>query len=59
MIETHFLLSVFRVSADASSEAIAGDDAADQGWYTLEEIRALPVPASVLDCIEKLTAEPG
>ena len=59
MIETHFLLSVFRVSADASSEAIAGDDAVDQGWYTLEEIRALPVPASVLDCVEKLTAGPG
>lgn len=58
-ITSHFLLSVFRVFADASSEAIAGDDASDHGWYTLEEIRALPVPPSVLDCVEKLTAMPG
>jgi len=55
---THFLLSVFRVSADATTEAVAGDDAADQGWYTLDEIRALPVPESVLDCVEKLAAGP-
>ena len=58
-ITSHFLLSVFRVSADASSEAIAGDDASDHGWYTLEEIRVLPVPPSVLDCVEKLTATVG
>ena len=53
-IESHFFLSVFTVKADASSEAIAADDAADQGWYTLEQIRRLPVPASVLDCVDKL-----
>jgi|GEM_PF-267118 len=55
-IESHFFLSVFTVKADASSEAIAADDAADQGWYTLEQIRGLPVPASVLDCVNKLAA---
>lgn len=51
---SHFFLSVFLVQADAAMEAIAADDAVDQGWYTVEEIRALPVPASVLDCAERL-----
>lgn len=55
-VESHFVLSVFRVAADASCEAIAADDAADQGWYTLGEIRELPVPPSVLDCVERLAA---
>jgi 8-oxo-dGTP diphosphatase len=57
--ENHFFLSVFLVKADASSEAIAADDAADPGWYTVEEIRQLRVPASVLDCAEKLAARPA
>jgi 8-oxo-dGTP diphosphatase len=53
----HFFLSVFRVEADPGTQAIAGDDAADPGWYTVEEIRALPVPASVLECAERLAGE--
>lgn len=53
----HFFLSVFRVEADTELEAIAADDAADPGWYTVEEIRSLPVPASVLECAERLAAE--
>ncbi|MBP1843685.1 ADP-ribose pyrophosphatase YjhB (NUDIX family) [Rhizobium petrolearium] len=53
----HFFLSVFRVEADADTEAIAADDAADPGWYTVEEIRLLPVPPSVLECVERLAAE--
>lgn len=53
----HFLLSVFRVEADAETEAIAAGDAADPGWYTVEEIRTLPVPPSVLECAERLAAE--
>jgi ADP-ribose pyrophosphatase YjhB (NUDIX family) len=53
----HFFLSVFRVEADADLEATAADDAADAGWYTVEEIRSLPVPASVLECAERLAAE--
>jgi ADP-ribose pyrophosphatase YjhB (NUDIX family) len=52
----HFFLSVFTVEADAATEAVAADDAADPGWYTLEEIRSLPVPPSVLDCAERLAA---
>jgi mutator protein MutT len=53
----HFTLSVFRVEADREGEAIAADDAADPGWYSVEEIRNLPVPASVLECAERLAAE--
>jgi ADP-ribose pyrophosphatase YjhB (NUDIX family) len=53
----HFFLSVFKVEADIHTQAIAADDAADPGWYTVEEIRALPVPASVLECAERLEKE--
>ncbi|MBP2547425.1 ADP-ribose pyrophosphatase YjhB (NUDIX family) [Neorhizobium galegae] len=56
-LQSHFFLSVFRVKADADRAAIAADDAADAGWFTLEEIRALPVPESVLDCVERLAAQ--
>ncbi|MFB9951236.1 NUDIX hydrolase [Rhizobium puerariae] len=55
----HFLLSVFRIEADADMEAVAADDAADPGWYTVEEIRTLPVPPSVLECAERLAAKPN
>lgn len=53
-ITSHFFLSVFLVRSDATTEAVAADDAADAGWYTVEEIRRLPVPASVLECAERL-----
>jgi ADP-ribose pyrophosphatase YjhB (NUDIX family) len=53
----HFFLSVFRVEADAGTQAIAADDAADAGWYTVDDIRGLPTPASVLECAERLAAE--
>jgi 8-oxo-dGTP diphosphatase len=53
----HFFLSVFKVEADIHTEAIAADDAADPGWYTVEQIRELPVPASVLECAERLEKE--
>lgn len=55
-LTSHFLLSVFLVDADKDAIAEAADDAADIGWYTLEEIRSLPVPASVLECVEKLAS---
>ncbi len=51
----HFLLSVFTVEADPDCDAIACDDAADVGWFTPEEIFALPIPESVRHCVEKLT----
>ncbi|KQS96583.1 MULTISPECIES: NUDIX hydrolase [unclassified Rhizobium] len=50
----HFFLSVFKVEADPDLVATAGDDAASIGWYTADEIFALPIPDSVRDCVEKL-----
>jgi 8-oxo-dGTP diphosphatase len=57
----HFFLSVFTVDADPDLDAVAGDDAADIGWYTAAEIFALPIPDSVRECVEKLEArrQPG
>jgi ADP-ribose pyrophosphatase YjhB (NUDIX family) len=55
-ISSHFFLSVFLVEAAGDSIAVAADDAMEAGWYTAEEIRSLPVPASVLECIEWLAA---
>ncbi|TCM57734.1 ADP-ribose pyrophosphatase YjhB (NUDIX family) [Rhizobium sp. PP-F2F-G48] len=52
----HFFLSVFRVEADIDAEAVAGDDAASLGWFTADEIAALPAPPSVRDCIARLEA---
>lgn len=51
---SHFFLSVFLVDADPDAIAVAADDAAAIGWFTLEEIRVLPVPPSVLECVERL-----
>jgi ADP-ribose pyrophosphatase YjhB (NUDIX family) len=56
-LNSHFFLSVFRVDADEEAVAIAADDAADLGWYTVEEIRRLPAPQSVLECAERLAYE--
>jgi mutator protein MutT len=53
----HFHLSVFLVQADAEAIAEARDDAADAGWFTPDEIRAMNCPASVLDCVERLERE--
>ena len=55
-ISSHFFLSVFRVEADRYAVAAAADDAADLGWYSVEEIRRMPVPQSVLECAERLAA---
>lgn len=53
-IESHFFLSVFRLEADLTDEARAADDAAALGWFTPEEIEALPAPESVHDCVRRL-----
>jgi len=53
-VNSHFYLSVFTVEADADAVAEAADDAAAIGWYSLDEIRRLPVPQSVLECVERL-----
>lgn len=56
LLTSHFLLSVFRVQADGDAVAVAADDAADLGWFTVDEIRRLPTPQSVLECAERLAA---
>ncbi|MFA1623170.1 NUDIX hydrolase [Rhizobium mongolense] len=56
-VSSHFLLSVFTVEADGDAVAVASDDAAALGWYTVEEIRRLPVPQSVLECAERLSVQ--
>lgn len=56
-LNSHFFLSVFRVEADHDAVAVAADDAAEIGWFTLDEIRGLPTPQSVLECAERLSEE--
>lgn len=56
-LTSHFLLSVFLVEADEQAAALAADDAADAGWFTLEEIRRLPAPESVVECAERLLGQ--
>jgi len=56
-LTSHLLLSVFLVDADEQAAALAADDAADAGWFTLEEIRRLPAPESVVECAERLLGQ--
>lgn len=56
-LTSHFLLSVFLVEADEQTAALAADGAADAGWFTLEEIRRLPAPESVVECAERLLGQ--
>lgn len=53
----HFHLSVFLVEAAQDAVAEAADDAADAGWWTPAEIRLLPVPDSVLECVDRIERE--
>jgi ADP-ribose pyrophosphatase YjhB (NUDIX family) len=54
---SHFHLSVFLVDEEGSEEAEAADDALEAGWYLPAEIRDLPVPESVLACVERIERE--
>ncbi|WP_320199367.1 NUDIX hydrolase [Agrobacterium sp. rho-13.3] len=56
-LTSHFFLSVFTVEADDTAPVLAADDAADAGWYTLEEIRALNAPTSVVECAERALSQ--
>jgi ADP-ribose pyrophosphatase YjhB (NUDIX family) len=53
-VSHHFFLSVFRAREVGQNEALAADDALDCGWYSAAEIRNLPVPESVQECIDRL-----
>jgi ADP-ribose pyrophosphatase YjhB (NUDIX family) len=49
-----FLLHVFLASA-FSGDIKANDDALSAGWYSLEEMRTMPVPQSVLEVATTLS----
>ncbi|MCV3240122.1 NUDIX hydrolase [Mesorhizobium sp. ZC-5] len=53
-----FRLQVFSGSY-AGGEAIAGDDAAEAGWFTLAEMEKLPVIDSVLEVARELLLPPA
>ncbi|OCW57720.1 NUDIX hydrolase [Hoeflea olei] len=48
-----FLLTVF-LADDPGGEAVAHDDAREVGWFSPEEVRSLPVPESMVTCMEML-----
>jgi len=52
-----FRLLVFR-GRNPSGEMRAGDDAAEAGWFRLEEMELLPIIPSVLDTARALAAAP-
>ncbi|MEX3008164.1 NUDIX hydrolase [Hoeflea sp. TYP-13] len=52
VVESHYVLAVHLVDAEDHQEAVAADDAAAVGWFTVEEIKGLKTPPSVLECIE-------
>ncbi len=53
---SHFFLTVFRAD-DPGGDAIAMDDAKAVGWFTPAEIRELPVPQSMIDCMDMLEGD--
>jgi ADP-ribose pyrophosphatase YjhB (NUDIX family) len=55
--DQNFHLNVFLVEADEDADAVAADDAADAGWYSPGEIRNLPVPESVMECVLRIERE--
>lgn len=48
-----YMLTVFLVT-EAAGTLAAGDDAADAGWFTLEEAEALPITPSTLAVVSEL-----
>ena len=51
--KSHFFLTVF-LAEDTGGDPVAMDDARQVGWFTPEEIRGLPVPQSMVDCMDML-----
>ena len=49
-----FKLHVFLVDVRDTNGAVAGDDAADLGWYTYDEANALPLTKNVAECLTRL-----
>ncbi|MBO6719261.1 MAG: NUDIX hydrolase [Rhizobiaceae bacterium] len=53
-----YVLTVFLVTETAGS-LVAGDDAADAGWFSLDEAESLPITPSTLAVVRELLAPPG
>ena len=53
-----FALNVF-AGTQPAGRLTPGDDAADAGWYSLDEIAALPITASTAEIARQLLAEAG
>lgn len=51
-LTSHYVLAVHLAKASYDQVAAAADDAVEADWYTAQEIRLLPVPPSVMECIE-------
>ena len=52
--ESHYVLAVHLADTDDEQVAVAGDDAVALGWFAANELGGLPVPPSVMECIEAL-----
>lgn len=50
----HYSLSAFLLDCAPDAIAFAADDAEGADWYTVAQIRQMPVPQSVLECVERL-----
>lgn len=53
-----YRLRVFR-TPDVDGTLLAGDDADHAGWYTIEEMRAMPITESTLALAEDIAAGTG
>lgn len=53
-LSSHYILTVFLIEDQPETDVEASDDAAHTSWYSPEEIRTLPVPESVLACLDML-----
>ncbi|MBW3097887.1 NUDIX domain-containing protein [Pseudohoeflea coraliihabitans] len=51
-----YLLTVFAVRESGNTKPRPLDDAAAVGWFSIEEARRLPMPASMVHCLEQIEA---
>lgn len=51
--ETRYALDTF-LAVEAWGEPVAGDDAAELGWFTVAEMADLPITASTLDIARRI-----
>ena len=51
-VEIHYVLAMF-AAKNVSGAAIAGDDAADVRWFTLDELQTVPLTGNTLQFAEE------